>query len=288
VDRAPVNPLKALLRAIVGRAARPYITGPRVTDAIACAAALQRGGSGSTLAYWNDTGEDPRQVCAAYLEAVDSLAAAGLPGYVSIKAPALGLSQELTDAVAARCGERGIGLHFDSLAAEHQPAVFAHIEQLSVTGVALGCTLPAKFGRSPADADRAIGLGLHIRIVKGQWDDPGQPVEPRRGFLTLVERLAGRATHVAVATHDPDLAERSLRMLLAAETPTELELLFGLPSGPVLDVAERLAVPVRVYVPYGRAWLPYAASAARRDPRILWRLFSDAVRGRPRQAVHTP
>jgi len=283
-----VNPLKTLLRDIVGRAARPYITGPRVTDAIACAAALQRSGLTSALAYWNDSGEDPRLVCAAYLEAVEALAAAGLPGYVSIKAPALGRSQELVDAVAARCSERGLGLHFDSLAVEHQAAVFAHIEHLSATGLALGCTLPGKFGRSPADADRAIALGLRVRIVKGQWDDPEQPVEPRGGFLALVERVAGRAVHVAIATHDPDLAEQSLRILLAANTPTELELLFGLPARPALEVAARLAVPARMYVPYGRAWLPYAASAARRNPRILWRLFSDAVRGRPRSAVETP
>jgi proline dehydrogenase len=288
VDRAQVNPLKAMLRAVVGRAARPYIAGAHVADAIACASDLQRAGMTSALAYWNDAGEDPRQVCAAYLEAVDALAAAALPGYVSIKAPALGLSQELVGAVAARCGERGRGLHFDSLAVAHQAGVFTHIERLSTTGIPLGCTLPAKFGRSPADADRAVALGVRVRIVKGQWDDPEQQIDPRRGFLTLIERLAGRAAHVSVATHDAALAEQSLRILISAKTPADLELLFGLPARPALAAAKRLAVPVRMYVPYGRAWLPYAASAARRNPRLLWRLFSDAVRPRPRPAVDPP
>jgi hypothetical protein len=46
----------------------------------------------------------------------------------------------------------------------------------------------------------------------------------------------------------------------------------------VLKVARDLAVPIRNYLPYGYAWLPYALRQARRDPRILWWVLRDASR----------
>jgi proline dehydrogenase len=36
-------------------------------------------------------------------------------------------------------------------------------------------------------------------------------------------------------------------------------------------------VPVRVYVPYGQAFLPYAMSQLKQNPRIAWWLVRDLV-----------
>ena len=44
--------------------------------------------------------------------------------------------------------------------------------------------------------------------------------------------------------------------------------------------ADWLAVGVHVYVPYGRAYLPYALSCVRGNPRILWWLVRDAILAR--------
>jgi proline dehydrogenase len=73
--------------------------------------------------------------------------------------------------------------------------------------------------------------------------------------------------------------------LQSAGTPCELELLFGLPSRAVLKTAFELAVPVRYYLPYGHAWLPYALRQAWHNPRIIWWLVRDAWSGR---LVHVP
>jgi len=51
-----------------------------------------------------------------------------------------------------------------------------------------------------------------------------------------------------------------------------------LPRRSVLKVSRDLGVPVRYYLPYGHAWLPYALRQARRDPRILWWVLRDASR----------
>jgi proline dehydrogenase len=94
-----------------------------------------------------------------------------------------------------------------------------------------------------------------------------------------VDRLAGRARFVAVATHDASLAQMALDRLISAGTPCEAELLYGLPSRHVVRVARANRVVARLYVPYGHAWLPYRLSHARHNPGLLWWVTRDLVRG---------
>jgi proline dehydrogenase len=54
-----------------------------------------------------------------------------------------------------------------------------------------------------------------------------------------------------------------------------MELLYGLPMRASRKLAERIGVAVRVYVPYGEAYMPYALGQVRRKPRILWWLAKD-------------
>jgi proline dehydrogenase len=272
--------LKWLLRKVIERAAGSYVAGAELSDALDYARALERDGMSSTIAYWNSVGEDPAHVYQSYLSAIDGAADAGTRTYLSIKAPALSMSGAFAEALATRGRDRGIGLHFDSLAVEHQDQTFGLIERLVPIGVPLGCTLPGRFGRSVSDAERAVTHRLRVRVVKGQWADPNHALEPRRGFMGVIDCLAGRATHVSVATHDPGLAEEALSTLAARGTSSELELLLGLPVHGACEVARRLKVPVRVYIPYGTAWLPYALSAARKNVSVLGWVLKDMVRGR--------
>jgi proline dehydrogenase len=83
-----------------------------------------------------------------------------------------------------------------------------------------------------------------------------------------------------VATHDEALVRVALQRLRAAGTPCELELLFGLPAAAAAHAADELSAPVRVYVPYGHATLPYRIPDARRDTRILGWFSQDVLWGR--------
>ncbi len=139
-----------------------------------------------------------------------------------------------------------------------------------------GLTLPGRWRRSQEDAEVAADLGAAVRVVKGQW--AGEPdVDPRAGFMEVVKRLAGRIPGVQVATHDAPLAESALARLGGTSTAAELELLFGLPLAEPARVARRAGVPVRIYVPYGHGWLPYAAKQALRRPRTLLWLTRDLL-----------
>jgi proline dehydrogenase len=83
-----------------------------------------------------------------------------------------------------------------------------------------------------------------------------------------------------VASHDVPLAAEAVSRLRRAGTPCELELLYGMPLTRSLRWADTSGVPVRIYVPYGRGYLPYAVSQLRRNPRLLWGLLRDLVPAR--------
>jgi len=232
----------------------------------------------STLCFWDAQGDLPRHVADMYLATVRGIQSARLDSYVSIKAPSLEFDAGLVAEIAEAAAEAGIRVHFDSLGAETVDRTFRLIEQARTHHAPLGCTIPGRWRRSPRDAQRAAQMGLRVRVVKGQWPDPGATVDPHSGFLDIIGALAGTAAPVAVATHEPVLAATAVHRLRSAGTPCEMELLYGLPSRAVLKMARDLAVPVRYYLPYGHAWLPYALRQARRDPHILWWVLRDAYR----------
>ena len=113
-----------------------------------------------------------------------------------------------------------------------------------------------------------------MRVVKGQFG--AAEVHPRAGFMAVIAALAGRARHVAVATHDTALLKAALGRLDAAGTPHEAELLHGLP---MREPLRAVGGDARVYVPYGAAFLPYALDEVRRHPRRAAWLLRDALRG---------
>ncbi len=271
--------IAALWQPLLQKAARAYIAGSELHDALRLAETFAaRGVTASTLCFWDPEGADPNLVAERYLATIRAIAQARLDSYISIKAPSLAFDGELVTRIAVTAKALNILLHFDSLGEETAGRTFDLIAQARNRGAAVGCSIPGRWRRSPADAARVAETGVRVRVVKGQWDDPRTPIDPAAGFLQVVDALAGTAGTVAVATHDPRLARQAIGKLRNAGTPSELELLHGLPSRGVLAVARELDIPVRYYLPYGHAWLPYALRQARRNPRILWWALRDAIR----------
>ena len=282
MNERPKAVLRSCLAPLKRRAASAYVAGPRIDDALLACRMLQERGRASTVGFWNRGGTDePSQVMHAYLATAEALSRNGLDAYLSIKAPALGFSPELVAELLTRTRAGGVRVHFDALSPESVDRTLALIAESAQRHDELGTTLPARWRRSLDDARAAVELGLGVRVVKGQWPDSEAP-EPdlRAGFLGIVEELAGRARRVAVATHDEALAREALRRLRTAGTPCELELLFGLPAAGSVRAGDELAAPVRFYVPWGHATLPYRIADARRDIRALRWLTQDLLRGR--------
>lgn len=273
-----------------------HVSGLTIEDAVAAARREVRALHTVTLGYWPQPDEAPESVARAYEEAVTAVADLSLsakddagPGAwlrigapsISIKPDHLGFESRHLRPVLAAARRRGVRVHFDAQAFETAERTLDCVEDALAVGTEVSATLPARWRRSTEDACRIVRWGIPVRVVKGQGADPADPkIDPRRSFLELVERLAGRAVHVAVATHDRQAAEPALLMLQSTRTSCSLEQLRSLPR--LDDLASMLDVPVRVYVAYGRFGLPYAVGEVLRRPAIAaWILRDLMVRSQP-------
>jgi proline dehydrogenase len=260
---------KPFLRRLLQRAAQGYVVGAELIDALRRARSVDE----STLCFWDGPGDLPRHVADVHLAASRAIAEERLDSYVSIKAPSLDFDLQLLKELAQAGG--GVRVHFDSLGPETVTRTFDLIAGLDCP---VGVTIPGRWRRSPQDARRAADMGARVRVVKGQWADPGGEIDPQRGVAEVIDAVAGLTTPVAVATHNPVLAAEAIGKLQSAGTPCEMELLYGFPDKAARRVSRDLGVQVRYYLPYGHAWLPYALRQAARDPRIFWWMLRDAAR----------
>jgi proline dehydrogenase len=267
--------VRSVWEPLATRASGSYIAGPELEDAVRACRSFALQSRASTVCFWDGTDDTPDGTAKQYLAAIDEIGRSKLDCYISVKAPALGFSADLFRPAFDRAHAHGVGLHFDSMWPDSVDQTNALIRSLLPRHSMIGCTLPGRWKRSLDDAGPAAAMA-RVRVVKGQWADPQAPdINLRSGFLAVIDRLAGRARRVAVATHDPVTARAALVRLRETSTPCELELLLGLPARRVLGVAKDLNVPVRFYVPYGHAWLPYALRQAAKNPRIAWWVFKD-------------
>lgn len=230
---------------------------------------LARDGLAATVGYFQSSRAGPDDIVAANRAIAGLLANSGGDVCLAVKAPPLRFDPRHLRAVAEAAAAAGLPLMFDAHSARDADRTLAAVSTLLGDFPRTGFALPARWRRSFADGADFRDGPARIRIVKGEWADPdGDEPDVAASYLRLAARLAGRAAPVAVATHDPEVAERALATLREAGTPCELEQLRGLPSRRTMAVARRLGVPVRVYVPFGPGWWPYALDKALARPYL--------------------
>ena len=240
------------------------------------AAWLEQAGHTVTFGHFPDNAGDPASIMAqcgelALMRTRAPSNTATTSAILAIKAPSLRFSSVDIAALTRLANERGMTTIFDSHAPGQADQTLAIVEAELARGADTGLAIPARWARSAADADLFRNGAARIRIVRGEWADPAQDRPDAAAYLDLVARVAGRAAPVGVATHDPDLAEQALGLLIAAGTPCELEQLHGLPRRRTMAIAHRLGVPVRVYLPYGPGWWPYAIDKTLARPHLpVW------------------
>lgn len=271
-----LKPLAITLR-IAGRA---YVPGDKLSDALKIAQDLATRGMSSTLGYFHSAREPNHRIVNISIDLIDAVAKLNPPGYISIKAPALNYDPASIAAIVSRAMEHDTIAHFDSHERITADPTLECVHAAVAQGAQVSLSIPGRWLRSPDDADEMCRLGVRIRVVKGEWADPYLPhLDPNKGFLAVIDRIAGRARSVAIATHDPDLAREALVRLRNAGTPCEIELLNGLPKRKLLALGREFAVPIRVYIPFGIAWRPYALGKLGENPKMLWWLLRDATTG---------
>jgi proline dehydrogenase len=271
--------LNESVRWLINRASEAYAA-PTVEEARRICLDLASSGFGATLAFWNGDSDNVESVSQASLQLLGLLEQLDPASYLSIKLPAMRFDPNAVSTILSAAARGRRLVHFDSHGPEDMDRMLCMINQGLRQNPDLGCTIPGRWKRSIEDARTVAGWGLRVRVVKGQWADPQEPdLDMRAGFLRITDELAGRAKCVAVASHDTPLAQEALTRLRRSGTKCELELLYGLPQRAAVKMGRALGVPIRFYVPQGKAWLPYVLKQARSNPKVLGWFARDVVRG---------
>ena len=128
----------------------------------------------------------------------------------------------------------------------------------------LGVVLQAYLRRTNRDIQSVIEQGVSTRLCKGAYKEPEaiafQSMDQiRENFLKQAFRLLKEGRLSAIATHDEILIEQ-IRDFIEKENISHDSFYFELLYGVRRDIQKALlrkGYQVRIYVPYGKAWLPY-------------------------------
>lgn len=284
---------------------RRFIGGESAAAAVATARRLrEEHGISSSLFYLGEYVSDPVRVernVQAALEAMGALATAGLDVHVSVDPTAIGqmsspdlcgrnaerLARAVRDSGAAGRGFLMLDMEDLSLV---DPTLALHARLLAQR-LPAAVTLQARLRRTEADLSALLGTARAIRLVKGAF--PLGPAHDHQGgeaigrsYMTLAESMlsvrARRSGFYPVfATHDDVLARR---IAVAADAngwrpgEYEFEMLYGV--RPEWQRALRSqGHAVRVYLPFGDDWWPYAVRRVGENPRNVL-LLARALLGR--------
>jgi proline dehydrogenase len=128
----------------------------------------------------------------------------------------------------------------------------------------LGVVVQAYLRRTEQDIQSVIEQGVSTRLCKGAYKEPETIAyqsmdEVRENFLKQALRLLKKGNLPAIATHDEILIEQ-ISAFIEAENISRDSFYFELLYGVRRDIQRALlnkGYQVRIYVPYGKAWLPY-------------------------------
>lgn len=266
--------------------AKRYIAGIDIDDAIRAARELNGHGMGAAI---DNLGEDitrteeAASAVAEYSALIEEISNARLNAYVSLKLTHLGLdiSTELAannaEKIIAHAAEHGLFVRFDMEGARYTQRIIDVFLALRGRLPNVGIAIQSCLKRSGQDVRALIERGANIRLVKGAYKEPldiayADKKDVDANFATLMKELLSSGANPAIATHDERLIDHAKRFAQESNIPKDrfsFEMLLGIKRSLQLRLAEE-GYCVRVYVPYGRNWLPYTTRRLRERKENIW------------------
>ncbi len=286
----------ALQHPVGRRAARRFVAGETLEDALAVVERLGGQGFLTSLNFLGEkttTPDEARAATAAYEDALHRLRGRPLECYVSVKLTQLGLdlNEDLATSHLRRILQTAsAGRIFVRVDMEHSSYVDGTLnilERLRGEGYeALGAVIQAYLYRGADDLDRLLRLRIPIRLVKGAYAEPAAIAYPRKrdvdaNYLRLLQCLLSDAGYHAIATHDERLIQAAIEQV-RRDGKTRDRFEFQMIYGVRRDLQERLRAEgyrIRIYVPYGAQWYPYFMRRLAERPANVAFVLRNLLRG---------
>ncbi|MDQ3811301.1 MAG: proline dehydrogenase family protein [Chloroflexota bacterium] len=266
--------------------AQRYVAGEELADGVVVAQTLNTQGLLASLDYLGESvtnAAEARLATSAYLDALEAIAREQADAQISLKLTQLGLdvSRELAVShlrgILTRARELGIFVRIDMESSAYTERTLEIHAQLWGEGFDnVGIVLQSYLYRTAADVERAIEMGVRVRLCKGAYLESARVAYPHKAdvdanYERCMARLLLAGKCPAIATHDERLVQRAIAISDSAgleRDAFEFEMLFGVRRDLQLGLA-RAGRRVRVYVPYGRQWYPYLVRRLAERPANL-------------------
>ncbi len=149
----------------------------------------------------------------------------------------------------------------------------------------VGIVLQAYLKRTRTDVERMCDLGARVRLCKGAYKEPPELAyqnmkDIRKLYIENMKLLLTRGNYPAIATHDNRLIEATKAFAWAESIPNdrfEFQMLYQIRPQTQRDIC-RDGYNMRVYVPFGRNWLPYYSRRLRERKENVFFLLRNLLR----------
>lgn len=251
--------------------AKRFIAGPDLETALPSISRIKESGYFSTIDILGESVASRPQAEAAkdeYLKLFESLDSINHSFDFSIKLSQLGLDidpdfcTENLEQLARAVGNHTIRLDMED--STHTQDTLKICEQVHKTYPQIGQAIQVYLFRSENDVQHCIDNKISVRICKGAYkESPDVALQSmdkiREKFLKLARQLLKEGYQTALATHDENLLVELVDFIEQEKIDPDsfyFELLYGVRRD-LQKVLKEKGYRVRIYIPYGKAWLPY-------------------------------
>lgn len=277
----------ALLSRLLAPFARRFIAGTTLAEALDTAARLKSQGFSTTLDHLGEgvTSLSEATISAEqYVVMLRALAERNLDRNVSLKLTQMGLAidpgaclENVSRIIATAEALHGF-VRIDMEGSDVTQQTLDLVGKLKKhRGTPTGAVLQAMLKRTPMDMMGLLEKGITVRLCKGAYKEPPdiayqEMIEIRHQYAALAKRLLTSDGYHGIATHDPALIEEIkafARTQRIDPSRFEFQMLLGIrPKLQRQIVAEGWRL--RIYVPFGKHWLPYTWRRIRERKENLW------------------
>ncbi|MGK2944431.1 MAG: proline dehydrogenase family protein [Desulfuromonadales bacterium] len=270
---------------IVGFFAKSYIAGEDLVAAVATTRNLNHRGMVATIDILGEfikTREEAtyfKQQCLDILNGIDT---EGLDANLSLKPTQMGLEldKEFAFANIREIVAQAASLNnFVRIDMEDHPCTddtlefFRRLREEFPGHV--GVVLQSYLRRTLDDIESLSDGLLHFRLCKGIYNEPRSIAYKdmaiiNRSFVCCLEKMFEKKAYVGIATHDEKLifeAQQLISKFGLKRHEYEFQMLLGV-DPELRDLLVAQGHRLRIYVPFGKSWLPYSKRRLKENPSI--------------------
>jgi proline dehydrogenase len=255
-------------------AARRFVAGETIDDAVRAARELNEAGMTVTMDYLGESVSDRTEATAAadqYLEIIDRIVAEKIDGNVSLKLTQMGqdIDEEFLHGNVGRVLDRAAShdmfVRFDMESSDYVQRTLDFFGRLWDDGRRnTGVVFQSMLRRTETDVLWANERGIRVRLCKGAYAEPATVAFPEKkdvdaSFVRCTHLLLEHGTYPGIATHDERMIEATkafAREQGISPDRFEFQMLYGVRRDLQRQLIEE-GWRVRIYIGFGTAWYPY-------------------------------